>query len=280
MTIDRSRARASGSEQRAAPTHRMGWYPADHATSPLRGELALEGNHLVRLAWRELLDALWLRGGYIARSEIAGALLLSREDAEQALSRLLESGRFRVTEDGRVYNDRVLRDLAAEQTYRAEQRERGKAGARSRWQADGERHPDGLASAKQVHGPPPPSPAPAPTPAPPEGARANHRSRIVTRKPPRTGRNDGALSRSEEGDDQDGVEAKVEQLRGRLRDRSTDARNLRAIVVGLPWPEVDRIAHEAWARFRDNLVANPTAYFVTSCRTRAQTLGIQLRKVA
>lgn len=113
-----------------------------------------------------------------------------------------------------------------------------------------------------------------------EGAEANHRSRIVTRKAPRTIRNDGALPRSEEEDDQDGVEAKVEQLRGRLRDRSTDARNLRAIVVGLPWAEVDRIAHEAWARFRDNLVANPTAYFVTSCRTRAQELGVELRQVA
>lgn len=118
--------------RRAAPVHFQRWAPQDWLSSPLRGELALERDHLTRAVYRDLLDVLHERGGYLPRSEVKGACLVTHEEAEHAIARLLASGRVAETDDGRLYNERVLADLAGEREWRDEQARSGSAGGRAR----------------------------------------------------------------------------------------------------------------------------------------------------
>jgi len=96
--------------------------------------------------------------------------------------------------------------------------------------------------------------------------------------PPETA-GDGGLQSSTgtpEPDHEGEIAARVEELRVRLRDRSTDDRNLRAIVTLLPWPEIETAVYEAWSRFRDGIVSNPTAYFVGTMKRVAREREIDL----
>jgi hypothetical protein len=121
--VDESyRSPGSAREQASpAPVHFMRWAPADWLGSVLRGELALERDHVARLVYRELLDVLHQRGGYLPRAEVAGAVLVTAKQAERAVERLLRSRRLQQTDDGRLFNPRVLRGLEGERSYRAEQ---------------------------------------------------------------------------------------------------------------------------------------------------------------
>lgn len=119
-------------QARGTPQHRMPFYWADYLTSPLRGQLALAGDHLTRMAYLELLGKLWEQGGTIRRDEVAGALLVSDEDAERAVSKLVASGRIECSEDGVLSNPRVTRDLQALQRFLEQQRELGKKGGEAR----------------------------------------------------------------------------------------------------------------------------------------------------
>lgn len=111
-----------------------------------------------------------------------------------------------------------------------------------------------------------------PEPEPePDKRRTSERAR-TQEAPPAAGRPDGLSSRGEPDD----VDAYVEEIRERLRDRSTDAGFLRLIVERIPRRDLERALHEAWGRFRDGMVRNPTAYFVELARKRAVELGIPL----
>lgn len=141
-----------------APTHVMKFCVQDWLSSPLRGQLALERDHLARMVYLELLFKLHENGGSIARADVAGAIMVSEEEAGQALDRLITSGRLS-ERDGVISNPRVLSDLAREQQFRAEQAERGRLGgtARAKRPLDGRQ-----ADAKRSVSPPAPAPAPAP----------------------------------------------------------------------------------------------------------------------
>lgn len=161
--------------------HIMSWCPQDWLSSPLRGELAMERNHLARVVYRDLLDVLHERGGYLNRGAVAGACLVTPEEAEAALKRLLESKRIQITEDGRLYNERVLEALEeqrkyreqrallgsaggkrrAERTTQEERTETAKRAADARWKPE-ESLNECLANAKRMHSLP--SPIPIPTP--------------------------------------------------------------------------------------------------------------------
>ena len=86
----------------------------------------------------------------------------------------------------------------------------------------------------------------------------------------------GSLSRPGTVTADEAITARVGELRERLRDRSSDERNLRVIVAKLPWDAVDLAAHEAWAAFRDGRTKTPTPYFVGICKRRARELAIEL----
>jgi len=92
------------------PVHIMHWAPQDWLSSPLRAQLALERNHVARLLYRELLDAVHAAGGQIRRSVIPGAVMLSAEEVDVGLVRLLESGRI-VERGGFISNPRVRKDI-------------------------------------------------------------------------------------------------------------------------------------------------------------------------
>lgn len=70
--------------------------------------------------------------------------------------------------------------------------------------------------------------------------------------------------------------ATVFEIQTRLRDRSTDARNLWAIARAMPRGEIEAALHDSWARHRDGIVRNPVAYFCARMKNRARELGIPL----
>lgn len=148
--------------------HFVAWAPADWLGSSLRGELALAGDHVARLLYRELLDVLYDRGGYVPRGEIPGACMIPRAEAEPALERLIASGRIVETPEG-VTNPRVLATLGEAAAWRQQQAERGRVGAERRWRP----HRDPMAT----DGPPSPSPSPSPTPTPSRARARADRSR-------------------------------------------------------------------------------------------------------
>jgi len=92
------------------PVHIMHWAPQDWLSSPLRAQLALERDHVARLLYRELLDAIHAAGGRIRRSEIPGAVMLSAEEVDLGLVRLLQSGRV-VERGGFISNPRVRKEI-------------------------------------------------------------------------------------------------------------------------------------------------------------------------
>lgn len=105
----------------------MRWAPQDWLSSSLRGQLAMEGDHLARMVYRELLDKLHECGGRIKREHVAGAVLVKPEEADRALDRLLQSGSI-VEQDGLIWNPRVLEDLERAKQFSEEQAQLGRRG--------------------------------------------------------------------------------------------------------------------------------------------------------
>jgi uncharacterized protein YdaU (DUF1376 family) len=108
---------------------------------------------------------------------------LSRADAERGLKRWLDSGKI-VLENGRLFHKRVVREIAEERAYRAEQAALGKKGGLASGAVRREGHPslsheghpsDNSKGSLQMHRSPPsltPPPLPAPSPAPAPGSPA------------------------------------------------------------------------------------------------------------
>lgn len=122
-SLYRPRSRAGHSQAR----HLMRFFPGDWLGSPLRAELILERAHAVRLAYLELLFVLHDKGGRLLRSDLSGAVGMVREEAEAAISRLLESGRI-IEQDGYLINPRVLSQIEDDERFMASCREAGRVG--------------------------------------------------------------------------------------------------------------------------------------------------------
>lgn len=122
----------------------------------------------------------------------------------------------------------------------------------------------------------------APVVAPGADPGAPSRSRSRSQKEKNRNRSSLRGPRGPRDDDHEGScsyspeDELVLEIRERLRDQSTDSRNLRAIARTMPRREIEKAMHEAWARFRDGLVQNPTAYFVTTMQRRASELHVEL----
>jgi hypothetical protein len=109
------------------PRHVMRFCPQDYHSSPLRGQLARERDHLTRMVYLELLTKLHEHGGTLARSEVDGAILITPEEADHAINRLLISGRI-IEQNGVLSNPRVTLDLKRTQQFGKEQSIRGQLG--------------------------------------------------------------------------------------------------------------------------------------------------------
>lgn len=93
----------------------------------------------------ELLIYLFDSGGYVSKSEkdLMHALNFRVEDGEESKSvddtfhgvieRLLEAKVIRRTDDGRLYNSRILRDMEEKNDISQKRSEAGKAGNQKRW---------------------------------------------------------------------------------------------------------------------------------------------------
>lgn len=184
---DASRKRPSKQRE---PLHRIPWYPHDWISSPLRLQLIAEGDHLARLGYFEILNALYEAGGRLRRDEAAGAMMLPSDESERVVERLIASKRITL-KNGCLMNERVDRVLAQEEAFRKSQKEkaikRWEKGSRSKAEAM-PRHSAGNASPSP---PPPPSPSPSPPPSPqreetssllssPEGKRGSSKRERVT----------------------------------------------------------------------------------------------------
>jgi len=119
----------------------------------------------------DLLIYLFDSGGYVSISEknLMYALSFRVEEGEESKSvddifhgvikKLLESEVIRRTEDGRLYNKRILRDLEEKDEISQKRSEAGKLGAQKKWQADGKCYGKPMANAMangwQTDGKPP-----------------------------------------------------------------------------------------------------------------------------
>lgn len=100
----------------------------------------MERDHVTRVVYRELLDVMHERGGYVKRSEVAGACLVTPEEAEHAVERLLKSGRI-AEQAGKLSNLRVLAGLISREAYLQEKAAAGMASAKARKERTGTAQP-------------------------------------------------------------------------------------------------------------------------------------------
>jgi hypothetical protein len=150
------------------PIHLMRWAPADYVNDPAV-KLALAQRDFVSCTFYPLfLFHAHIQGGELpADPEELGAILGMRPaDVRRALAYWLERGKLK-ERDGRLYHERVVRDIENERVFREEQSKRGIAGGL----IAGRGRPKKEQAARQVApmhsiGPPLPSPTPLPEPRP------------------------------------------------------------------------------------------------------------------
>lgn len=146
------------------PIHIMRWAPADYVNDP-SVKLALAQRDFVSATFYPLfLFHAFIQGGELPAEPTAlGAILGMRAvDVRRALAYWTEQGKLK-GRDGRLYHERVVRDIADEMAFREEQREKGKLGGRPRLAKAG---PLPVQNPVVVGRQSPPSPSPTPTPEP------------------------------------------------------------------------------------------------------------------
>lgn len=147
--------------------HIMRWAPQDWRTSRVRARSAMTGDHMLRLVYFEALNALHEAGGELPADPeaLADELMLPAEEIARCLPILAaiaqRGGRGGLlVEDGLVRNPRVVEDLQAEASYRADQATFGKVSAAARRAKGGSAQPQGRPNRRSKV--PSGSPEPAP----------------------------------------------------------------------------------------------------------------------
>lgn len=146
------------------PIHIMRWAPADYVNDP-SVKLALAQRDFVSATfWPLFLFHAFIQGGELPAEPTAlGAILGMRPaDIRRALAYWSEQGKLK-ERDGRLYHERVVRDIADEMAFREEQREKGKLGGRPRVT---KAEPLPVRKPVVLERLSPPSPSPTPTPEP------------------------------------------------------------------------------------------------------------------
>lgn len=157
------------------PIHIMRWAPADYVNDPAVKLALAKRDYVASTFYPLFLFHAYIQGGHLtADPEALGAILgMKPADVCRALEFWTAQGKVRERE-GRLYHERVLRDIAAEMAFREEQAEKGKLGGRPRL-AKAEPLPSGKPMVLDRQSPP--LPLPAPTPAPerqtPDGPPSN-----------------------------------------------------------------------------------------------------------
>ena len=145
------------------PIHILRWAPADYVNDPAV-KLALAKRDFVASTFYPLfLFHAFIQGGELpANPVLLGAIVgLRPGDVERALEFWIEQGKIKES-GGKLYHDRVRRDIAAELEFRQEQAEKGKLGGRP---AKAEPLPNQKPVVFDRKSPPDPYPLPAPTPS-------------------------------------------------------------------------------------------------------------------
>ncbi len=157
------------------PIHIMRWAPADYVNDP-SVKLALAQRDFVSATfWPLFLFHAFIQGGELPAEPTAlGAIIGMRPaDIRRALAYWTEQGKLK-ERDGRLYHERICRDIADEIAFREEQSERGVLSWKARGRADashrlatGSVEPAGSTSRfNQPVQPPSPVPVPEPSPSP------------------------------------------------------------------------------------------------------------------
>jgi hypothetical protein len=151
----------------------MRWAPADYVNDP-SVKLALAQRDFVSATfWPLFLFHAFIQGGELPAEPTAlGAILGMRPvDIRRAVAYWTEQGKLK-ERDGRLYHERICRDIADEIAFREEQSERGVLSWKARGRADashrlaiGSVEPAGSTSRfNRTVEPPSPSPLPEPSP--------------------------------------------------------------------------------------------------------------------
>jgi len=154
------------------PIHLMRWAPADYVNDPAV-KLALAKRDFVASTFYPLfLFHAFIQGGDLPADPVElGAIVGMRPaDVTKAVNYWHGQGKLQ-QRDGRIFHERVVRDVADEIAFRAEQAERGRLGGRPK-KASGSESEKPLVVESKSPPAPAPLPAPAPAPAPSPDARS------------------------------------------------------------------------------------------------------------
>jgi hypothetical protein len=169
------------------PIHFMRWAPSDYVNDPWV-KLAVSRNDTGALAVYHLfLNHSFMEGGTLPADPelLAGVLGLSAPTVRKALAYWSAPERGLVLiKDGRAWNPRVRRDVAAELRFRRHQQEVGKKGGRPPAKGKPKARVFDPETPPSPSPSPAPLPAPAPTPAPAAGGVGNSNGPV---RPPAAG---------------------------------------------------------------------------------------------
>lgn len=143
----------------------MPWAPEDWRGSSIRGFAVMNGDHILRVTYLELLFYFWTHGGTHPSDplRVAATVGIPLDEATRAISALLGLGAL-VEAGGLLSNVRVTSDLREDAEFREE---RAKAGSKDGQKATSAQANLSSAQAqlKQTEAQPdPPSPSPSPSP--------------------------------------------------------------------------------------------------------------------
>ncbi len=127
------------------PIHIMRWAPADYVNDAFVRLLVAEEDFATLALYHLVLNWSHMEGGDLPSDprQLAAILGMRPRRVEKSLARCVDAGKLHV-ENGRVFHERVVREVAEELEYRELQSERGRRGGRPKV---GEKESGGLAPA-------------------------------------------------------------------------------------------------------------------------------------
>lgn len=144
------------------PIHIMRWAPADYVNDPFVRRCYQKRDFRTVSFYSAFLFYSFMEGGDLPSDldDLAAIVLMPARDVEMALAVCKAAGKIQ-EEDGRLFHQRVRREVDKEFEFRRHQAELGRKGAKARVEKEAQGKPKGTPS------PPSPSPSPAPIKDPP-----------------------------------------------------------------------------------------------------------------
>lgn len=145
--------------------HFMPWAPEDWRGSSIRGYAVMNGDHVLRITYLELLFYFWTHGGTHPSDplRVAATVGIPLDDAARTVAALVVLGALDEA-DGLLSNVRVTSDLREDAEFREERAKAGSKGGQKTTSAQANAS-SAQAQLKQTQAQPdPPSPSPSPSP--------------------------------------------------------------------------------------------------------------------